>query len=158
MRLPHLSALSLEEANFLLSCTLHGKQLLNSLSSNLDLYSASDHLPSTLLSADKGHSYDVDKTAFQDAVGTTKPRWEWLEERVPLSKLRTNSSGYPGTPELALKCPKSALPSAANLSCDSLDGTVNGAADGLYLRPEHEVFSMAMLGGGRVFGAAHVHG
>ena len=39
----------------------------------LDLYTVSDHLPRYLLS-ESGQSYQVDGTAFQDAVGTMKAR------------------------------------------------------------------------------------
>jgi hypothetical protein len=46
----------------------------------VDIYSASDFLPKTLLDAEKGPSYDVRKTAFQDTMGTMQTRWEWFEE------------------------------------------------------------------------------
>lgn len=101
------------------------------------MYSASDHLPKTLSDPKKGPSYDVSVTAFQDAVGTSKPRWEWLEEKLPVEQLKSSSSGYPGTPGLDLK---------------------NGTTDSMVPRPELAVFGLAMLGGGRVFGVAHVYG
>ncbi len=103
----------------------------------LDLYSASDHLPRALSDPKKGPSYDVTETAFQDAVGTSKPRWEWLEEKVPAEELRSKSSGYPGVPGLDM-APR------------------NGET--LISRPELAVFGLAMLGGGRVFGVAHIYG
>jgi len=103
--------------------------------SNLDLYTASDHLPKYLLGS-KGASYDVTETPFQDAVGTTKPRWEWLEEKTPAQELSACGVGYPG------------IPQAKNIT----------NKDELVARPEHEVFGLAMLGGGMVFGSAHPYG
>lgn len=125
-----------------------------SLCSGLDLYTASDHLPTTLLSKDKGFSYDVDKTAFQNAVNTTKSRWDWLEEKVPLKDLRCENSGYPGAPEL--------VPSFEN-GVANVSPTTNGHSETkpgkeLYARPEHAIFGLAMVGGGKITGAAHVEG
>lgn len=108
--------------------------------SGADLYTSSDHLLSTLLSPTKGPSYRVEETAFQDAVGTTKPRWEWLEEKVPREQLGSQGAGYPG------------LPRRVNRSGGE------GASNELVSRPELEVFGLAMLGGGMVFGAAHPYG
>ena len=107
---------------------------------NLDVYTASDHLPKYLLS-ERGHSYQVDETPWQDAVNTSKPRWDWLEEKhTPASLLEASSGpGYPGLP--------------------SLKEVVSAAAgEKLMSRPEYEVFGLAMLGGGLVFGAAHLYG
>ena len=107
---------------------------------NLDLYTASDQMPKHLL-GEKGHSYKVDETAWQDAVGTTKPRWDWLEEkRSPKDLIAATGAGYPGS--ISIK--------QENVTEDSNDELVN--------RPEHEVFGLAMLGGGLVFGAAHPYG
>ncbi|KAL9640082.1 MAG: hypothetical protein Q9164_000517 [Protoblastenia rupestris] len=84
----------------------------------------------------KGHSYDVDETSFQEAVGTNKVRWDWLEEEVSQEELRARGIGYPGVP--------------------AADELFEGLAEGsLVRRPEHETFSLAMIGGGRVYGAAH---
>jgi hypothetical protein len=105
---------------------------------NLDLYTASDHLPKYLL-GQKGCSYKVDETPFQDAVGTSKARWDWLEEKCPAIEIDRQGSGYPGIPD--------AKPHINGLT-----------ADDLVSRPEHEVFGLAMLGGGLVFGAAHPYG
>ena len=107
---------------------------------NLDLYTASDQLPKYLL-GEKGHSYKVNETAWQDAVGTSKPRWDWLEEKHSLDDLIVSSgAGYPGLPSLKQR-------------------EVNGASkESLASRPELEVFGLAMLGGGLVFGAAHPYG
>jgi hypothetical protein len=108
------------------------------LKSNLDLYTASDYLPKSLLGS-KGASYKVEETAFQDAVGTEKPRWEWLEERIPAGQLAGSGTGYPGIPDV-----KALLSESEN--------------DKLIARPELEVFGLAMLGGGLVFGSAHPYG
>ena len=106
--------------------------------SNFDLYTSSDHLPRYLLGP-KGHSYDVDETSFQEAVGTNKVRWDWLEEEVSQEELRARGIGYPGVP--------------------AADELFEGLAEGsLVRRPEHETFSLAMIGGGRVYGAAHPYG
>ncbi len=110
--------------------------------SNLDPYTASDHLPGYLLSA-KGASYRVDETPLQEAVGTSKPRWDWLEEKVPPEALSSKGPGYPGLPSLreSQKTPNGI-----------------GGEQTLVARPEHEIFGLAMLGGGMVFGAAHPYG
>ncbi|KAI1335920.1 S-adenosyl-L-methionine-dependent methyltransferase [Xylariaceae sp. FL0016] len=113
----------------------------------LDLFSASDCLPKTLLDPEKGPSYDVARTPWQDAVGTTKARWEWLEEtpethvlRKPFSSGEAGSSSYPG--------PFGAV----------LDEATNGRLpDDQIARPEHQIFGLAMLGGGRVFGEAQLY-
>ena len=107
---------------------------------NLDLYTASDQLPRYLL-GDKGHSYKVDETAWQDAVGTTKTRWNWLEETLsPKDLVASRGAGYPGLP---------------TLKREIVNGVLNEEP---ISRPEHSVFGLAMLGGGLVSGAAHPHG
>ena len=108
--------------------------------SNSDVYTASDRLPTTLLDPQKGHSYKVDETAFQDALGTTKTRWEWLEEKISPDDILNRGVGYPGVP-VAGK-----------------DNANGGAEQKMVSRPELEIFGLAMLGGGRVFGAAHPYG
>ncbi|KAG2416263.1 hypothetical protein HFD88_007456 [Aspergillus terreus] len=102
-----------------------------------EAFTASDRLPKTLLDPSTGPSYDVTRTAWQDAIGTTKPRWEWIEERVEPDKLLDSGFHYPGIPSLILE------PQAPG-------------EDGLVARPELEIMGLAMVGGGRVFGAAHV--
>ncbi|KAF7593899.1 hypothetical protein BBP40_010601 [Aspergillus hancockii] len=101
-------------------------------------FTASDRLPKTLLDPETGPSYDVAKTAWQDAIGTTKTRWEWVEERVPQDKLIETGGHYPGIPSLVLE------PQAPG-------------EDGLVARPELEIMGLSMVGGGRVFGTAHVY-
>jgi hypothetical protein len=106
---------------------------------NTEGFTASDRLPKTLLDPVTGPSYDVGKTAWQDAIQTTKSRWEWIEERVEQDKLQETQGHYPGIPSLALQPePK--------------------GEDGLVARPELAIMGLAMVGGGRVFGTAHVYG
>ncbi|KAL2869086.1 O-methyltransferase tpcA [Aspergillus lucknowensis] len=107
----------------------------------LDIYSASDFLPKTLLDAEKGPSYDVRKTAFQDTMGTTQTRWEWFEEQVPSAQLKNYPfGGYPG-------------PWGPTLN-DKIKGK---ESDELVARPEHANFCLAMFAGGLVFGSAHLY-
>ena len=119
--------------------------------SNLDLFTASDHLPSYLLSS-KGASYKVNETPFQDALGTSKPRWEWLEESIDISQKaeKGRGVGYPGSPDFHSKL------MSAHLQDTHFEA--NGTRTQLTARPELEIFGLAMVGGGRVFGAAHPHG
>jgi hypothetical protein len=107
----------------------------------LDIYSASDFLPKTLLDSEKGQSYDVDKTAFQDAMGSGITRWEWFEQHVPAQELLNYpKGGYPGP------------------WGPTLTDTVKGKkSDELVPRPEHSNFCLAMFAGGLVFGAAHLY-
>lgn len=104
----------------------------------MDEYSASDFLPKHLLGP-KGHSYQLEDTAWQDAIGTTHSRWDWLEEKVSYGSLAKSSGGYPGVP-----------------NGSDLFKSMNGVSSSkLVNRPEHEVMGLAMLGGGFVFGSAH---
>jgi hypothetical protein len=117
-------------------------------SSAFDIYTASDHLPRSLFDKETGPSYDVAHTAFQSAVGTKKPRWDWLEEKVKVKDLRDGRCGTDGGP--------SGYPGPFG---SELVKVVDGKSDDdLKERPEHAIFGMAMLGGGRVFGKAHLHG
>jgi hypothetical protein len=106
---------------------------------NSEAFSASDRLPRNLLHPETGPSYDVTKTAWQDTIQTTKSRWDWIEERVEQDKLLDSGGHYPGIPSLVIEPqPK--------------------GEDGLVARPELAIMGLAMIGGGRVFGSAHVHG
>ncbi|RAL12387.1 O-methyltransferase tpcA [Aspergillus homomorphus CBS 101889] len=105
---------------------------------NSEGFTASDRLPHTLLDPETGPSYDVAQTAWQSAVDTKKTRWEWIEERVPPEKLLETGGHYPGIPSLVLGLPAP-------------------DEDGLVGRPELDIMGLSMVGGGRVFGTAHVY-
>lgn len=96
----------------------------------------------------KGASYALEVTAWQDAVGTSKARWDWLEEMPRVGDVlngrngsQGGSSGYPGVFGAELE-----------KACGNAD------AEALIKRPEHSIFGLAMVGGGRVFGQAHLYG
>jgi hypothetical protein len=116
--------------------------MLISLNSGWDLYSASDALPHALLDPEIGSSYSVKETAWQKAIGTTKERWNWLEEGTTATELHNGGSGaYPG-------------PFGPDVTA-ILQGENTGES---IRRPELDIFGLAMLGGGRVFGVAHLFG
>lgn len=108
--------------------------------SNLDLYATAEHLPHVLLDPKIKDSYSVTETAFQRALGTPLSRWDWLEQEVSSESKTAPSSGYPSLPET--------VPGVASTQ-------LSNGHDGPVKRPEHGVFSLAMVGGGRVHGAAH---
>ena len=112
------------------------------LNFNLDLYAASEHFPKALLDKIKGPSYQVDETAWQDALGTKKSRWDWLEEKVSSDDFSKGGSSYPSIPQ-----PEKFT-----------NGSLEGGEEHLVSRPEHQIFNLSMLGGGRVHGAAHPYG
>jgi hypothetical protein len=87
----------------------------------------------------KGASYKVNETAFHNAMGTDKPLWEWMTQRLPSNQVTSDGPGYPGVPELA-RC----------------EPTID--QQGLVGRPELSNFALAMVGGGRASGAAHAFG
>lgn len=118
------------------------------MNSALELYSTSDHLPRVLFDKKIGGSYDVAETAFQAAVSTQKPRWEWFEEKITVQDLRNGHCGTNGG--------RSGYPGPFGTE---LDKAVEGK-DGpeLVPRPELAIFNLAMVGGGKVFGEAHIYG
>lgn len=137
------SGLILCYCKFSKRCTSSSKFCIQPLTmchaSHLDIYTVSDRLPRYLLGP-KGHSYDVCETSFQEALGTAKPRWDWLAERVSPKEITNDGIGYPGVPN-----PNNWL----HLSPD---------ADGKIPRPELDTFSLAMVGGGKVSAASHPFG
>ncbi|KAI1261349.1 S-adenosyl-L-methionine-dependent methyltransferase [Xylariaceae sp. FL1019] len=113
----------------------------------LDLYSSSDYLPRYLSDPEKGPSYALEVTPWQDAVKTPKARWDWLEEEVSVDDIRTGKnstdggiSAYPGV-----------FGSELQNACE------NAKDSQLTKRPEHKIFGLAMVGGGRVTGEAHLY-
>lgn len=101
-------------------------------------YAASEHFPRYIVSP-KGKSYKAEETAFQNAMGSDKPVWDWMTERLPSDQVISDGPGYPGVPDLS-KC---------GVAFDH---------KGLVGRPELENFALAMLGGGKASGAAHAFG
>ncbi|KAI1111372.1 S-adenosyl-L-methionine-dependent methyltransferase [Nemania sp. NC0429] len=113
----------------------------------LDLYSSSDYLPRYLSDPEKGTSYALEVTPWQDAVGTPKARWDWLEEEVSIQDIvagknssNGGSSAYPGV-----------------FGAELQKASDNSKAVNTIKRPEHSIFGLAMVGGGRVFGEAHLY-
>ncbi|KAF3901332.1 O-demethylpuromycin-O-methyltransferase [Dactylellina cionopaga] len=114
-------------------------------------YTASDHLPRNLTDPTKGPSYSVEVTAFQDAVGTKTSIWDWMEETTKVQDLLDGRNGPDGA--------ASAYP---GIFGTELQQFVEGAEAGQdnqrrVPRPEHAIFSLAMIGGGRVSGRAHLY-
>ncbi|TRX93219.1 hypothetical protein FHL15_005798 [Xylaria flabelliformis] len=113
----------------------------------LDLYSSSDYLPRYLNDPNKGPSYAVNITPWQDALNTHKTRWDWLEEEVSVDALKAGNnsslSGYSAYPGV--------FGAELQQACKDLKSTT------LVKRPEHSIFGLAMVGGGRVFGQAHLY-
>ncbi|EED12733.1 O-methyltransferase, putative [Talaromyces stipitatus ATCC 10500] len=108
---------------------------------SFDLYTASDSLPRTLMHSDFANSYSVSETSFQKALGISKERWNWLEEEISPTDVQNGGPGkYPGCfgPEY----------SSAIAQIHS-NHTIK--------RPEHEIFGLAMLGGGKITGVAHLY-
>ncbi|KAI1372049.1 S-adenosyl-L-methionine-dependent methyltransferase [Hypoxylon crocopeplum] len=135
--------------NNAISASLVGNEPLRAyiLLFGLDIYSSSDYLPRYLTNATKGPSYALEVTPWQDAVGTSKSRWDWLEEKVRVCDLLSGRnasqgglSGYPGVFGAELQ-----------KACNDADG------EALVKRPEHSIFGLAMVGGGRVFGQAQLY-
>ncbi|KAI0196797.1 S-adenosyl-L-methionine-dependent methyltransferase [Xylaria flabelliformis] len=113
----------------------------------LDLYSSSDYLPRYLNDPNKGPSYAVNITPWQDALNTHKTRWDWLEEEVSVDALQAGNnsslSGYSAYPGV--------FGAELQQACKDLKSTT------LVKRPEHSIFGLAMVGGGRVFGQSHLY-
>lgn len=130
-------------ANNVISAALVENEPLRAyiLNFNLDLYAASEHMPKALLDKVKGPSYKVNETAWQDALGTNKSRWDWLEEKVLSDDFSKGGGNYPSIPQ-----------------SEQAVNTSNVKERALVNRPEHQIFNLSMLGGGRVHGAAHPYG
>lgn len=130
-------------ANNVVSAALINNEPLRAyvLMFNLDFYSASEYVPKALLDKVKGPSYKINETAWQDALRTDKSIWDWLEEKVSLDDISTPAGSYPGVPQP-----------------EEFIKALNVKEQALIDRPEHQIFSLAMVGGGRVYGAAHPYG
>ena len=80
------------------------------------------------------------ETAWHEAHASSKPRWEWLADKIHPSQIQNEGVGYPGVPD----------PSQfAHLMPDD---------DGNIPRPELELFGLAMVGGGRAISASQPYG
>ncbi len=104
-----------------------------------DIYTSAEMLPKYLLGP-KGASYSVTETAWHEAHGSAKPRWEWLAENITPSEIQNEGVGYPGVPDPG---------QFAHLVPD---------VDGKIPRPELEIFGLAMVGGGRAISASQPYG
>ncbi|RYP38827.1 hypothetical protein DL767_002431 [Monosporascus sp. MG133] len=140
-------------ANNTISASLVGNEPLRAyvLSCGQDVYTASDYLPRTLRDPVKGPSYAVNVTPFQDAVATDTPRWTWLEEKPKIRDLLDGRNGPNGK--------ESPYPGVYGTEQQSLiDMVATGTDDQTQVpRPEHALFGLAMVGGGRVYGEAHLY-
>ncbi|KAM5383754.1 hypothetical protein ACJZ2D_001743 [Fusarium nematophilum] len=122
----------------------------------LDLYTASDHLPRALHHPVKGPSYAVDQTAWQDAMGVAKPRWDWLEETTSASELRggLNAGANAGLADpndaRDVDLGSGAAPSSQKTPYPGIFGAElkkavhNAVGNERLPRPEHAIFSLAM--------------
>ncbi len=130
-------------ANNVISAALVNNEPLRAyvLMFNLDVYTASEYVPKALLDKVKGPSYKVNETAWQDALRTNKSRWDWLDEKLPLHDMSTAGASYPGVPQP-----------------EEFVKAMNVKEQVLVNRPEHQIFSLAMVGGGSIHGAAHPYG
>lgn len=72
-------------------------------------------------------------------MGTNRPIFDWLAERLSLSQVVRDGPGYPGVPDLS------------NWDLEPDD-------QGLVSRPEMGNFALAMVAGGKTSGAAHAFG
>lgn len=90
----------------------------------------------------------MEVTPWQDAVRTPKARWDWLEEQIKVSDVQAGRNGADGQ--------LSAYPGFFGAGLEQL---VKEAGDNATIaRPEHAIFGLAMLGGGKVLGQAHLYG
>lgn len=135
-----VSTLRPESSTIMLLASLlqHTMLTRDSHRSGLNINTAVDHLPKSLLGPE-GASYRPDETPFCRAMGTNTPIFDWLAERLPLSQVVCDGPGYPGVPDLS------------NWDLEPDD-------QGLVSRPEMGNFALAMVAGGKTSGAAHAFG
>lgn len=107
------------------------------------MMTAAMQLPRVLNDTVLGSSYNQTEASFQEAMGTSKDYWGWMEESVSVKDLKDGRVGkyYSG------------------VWGSQLEHTVEGRADDECVpRPELDLFSSAMQGSGRISGRAHYHG
>lgn len=54
-------------------------------------FTSLDYLPRILHDPIQGRSYSETSTAFQTALGTSKPIYEWLGEKITVADLKTGA-------------------------------------------------------------------
>ncbi|KAH7325589.1 S-adenosyl-L-methionine-dependent methyltransferase [Stachybotrys elegans] len=139
-------------ANNIISKSLIGNDPLRAyvLSMGQDVYTASDYMLRWLLHPEKGPDYSVEVTPFQDAVDTTTTRWTWLEEKAKVNDILAGRNGPGGS--------RSAYPGVYGTEYKDLIALAEaGRGDEEVVRPEHNLFGLAMVGGGRVYAQAHLY-
>ncbi|KAK9414632.1 putative O-methyltransferase domain-containing protein [Seiridium unicorne] len=105
-------------------------------------YTASDHLPAVLSDA-QSRSYDPQKTAFQQAVGTGLSIFDWMNKEVPAD----DTDWRAGTMS------QSSVPQPS----PSADGLNDAAIVKMVPRPEKKLFHQAMAGLDRGSGHFYLH-
>ncbi|KAK4145922.1 S-adenosyl-L-methionine-dependent methyltransferase [Dichotomopilus funicola] len=120
-----------------------------------DVYTASDNMLRTLRHPVKGPSYAVDVTPFQEAVGSTVPRRTWLEEKPTVRELLDGRDGPDGPNGRLCGYPGGFGDEIGGLA-KKVEAEENDDQERV-ARPELELFGLAMVGGGGVFGRAHLY-
>lgn len=80
------------------------------------------------------------ETAWHEALGTSKSRWEWLAEQINANEIQNDGVGYSGVPD------------------STLFAHYTPNADGKIPRPELELFGLGMVGGDMSQSAAQPYG
>lgn len=109
------------------------------------IYTASDFLPDVLSNATFGCSYEPTKTAFQQAVGTRLPLFDWMHQSVPASDTNwrpVSSRRHPWD-------------DGADGSSEMSSRASTSSAE-MVPRPEKALFNLAMVGLGRGTEQYHV--
>ena len=131
-----------------------------------NVYPAAEFLPGHLLGP-QGKGYGVEGTAWVDAMrartgeGESKRVgfWEWIGEKVPRREIRKGevwwAEGESGDGEEGKQGEDGEEGKQGEDGEEGKQGE-DGEEGELVERPEARVFGLAMLGGGRVVGAAHV--
>lgn len=90
-------------------------------------------------------------------MGSSKPRWDWLKEKTGASELLRE--GPSAGVDYGRKVVYPGLFGAELVNTPGeADTDAAASTHGRISRPEHGIFSLAMVGGRRVFGQAHIHG
>ncbi|KAH8882922.1 O-methyltransferase A [Thozetella sp. PMI_491] len=110
----------------------------------LQTFTPLEYWPRSLYDPIDGPSYTPMPQCFQQALGTKKPYWEWLEEKISVKALREGClNGSDGGPS-----------PYSGLFGSELARTIEGRSDDELLpRPELAIFSKAMIGHVNYFSA-----